>query len=130
MLTLREKPDLMEKMASLIGIKNIRWCDIKSHNDNNIAMKVKDGYEAVNKSGVYSEARIRQAAVLIHTTLKIDPERLSTIVVAWSATNCGSTILWIQADSQTIYLIRKARNNLKGNPGMNFKEYTSQNFLT
>ena len=61
----------MEKMASIIGIKNINWCDVRQHHNNNFAMKANDGYEASAKSSVYAEARIRHAAVLIHTTLKI-----------------------------------------------------------
>ena len=34
----------MEKMASIIGIKNINWCDVRQHHNNNFAMKANDGY--------------------------------------------------------------------------------------
>ena len=97
-------------MASVIGIKNIRWCDIRNHHDNHIAIKVNNRSDAIAKSGVYTEARIRHAAVLIHATLKIGLERLSPIVEAWSAKNTKSNILWIKADRATIELIRNTRN--------------------
>ena len=48
-------------------------------------MKANNGYKAIAKCGVYYEARIRHTDVLIHATLKIQPERLSPIVEAWSA---------------------------------------------
>ena len=29
--------DPMEKMASIIGIKNIKWCDVRQHHENTFA---------------------------------------------------------------------------------------------
>ena len=116
-------------MASIIGIKNIKWCDIKAHHINNIARSANDGYVAVTKNNVYAAARIRHTAVLIHSTLKIIDEKLNTITEAWSATVFKSNILGIKTDRQTINLIRKTRKDWIGNPGFNFKEYTSRDFV-
>ena len=121
--------DPMEKMASIIGIKNINWSEVRQHHNNNFAMKSNDGHEALAKSGVYAEARIRHAAILITATLKIDEERLSTICEAWSAKNTKSNILWIKADRVTIELICNMRNKFSGNPGISLKEYTSREFV-
>ena len=60
-------------------------------------MKANDGFEAFAKNSSYAAARIRDVAILIHATLKIDMEKQSTIVEAWSATNFKSNILWIKA---------------------------------
>ena len=67
--------DPMEKMASIIGIKNINWSEVRQHHSNNFAMKSNDGHEALAKSGVNAEARIRHAAILIIVTLKIEEEK-------------------------------------------------------
>ena len=108
----------MEKMASIIGIKNIRWCDIKAHHDNDVTMSINDDYKAVAKNRVYPAARIRHTPLLLHATLKINAEKLNTISEAWSAKNFKSNILWIKADRETIELIRDTRNAWIGNPGI------------
>ena len=36
--------DPMEKMASIIGIKNINWSEVRQHHSKNFAMKSNDGH--------------------------------------------------------------------------------------
>ena len=69
----RQRPktqDPMDQIASIIGIKKVKWCDVKTHHDNNAARSSADGFEAVAKHSTYAAARVRYAALLIHATLK------------------------------------------------------------
>ena len=77
--------DPMDQMASIIGIRNVQWCDVKTHHDNNAARSTTDGYEAVAKHSTYAAARVRYAALLIHATLHIDTNKLDKITEASSA---------------------------------------------
>ena len=129
----RQRPknqDPMDQMASIIGIKNVKWCDVKTHHDNNAARSQADGFEAVAKHSTYAAARVRYAALLIHATLHIDASKLDKISEAWSAKNFKSNILWIKADRETIDLIRDTRNSYtEENPGISLKEFTSKEFV-
>ena len=69
-------------MASIIGIKDIRWCDIRKHLNNHAAMKANDKNETIAKSRTYREARIRHACLLIHAAMNIPAEELHTVTEA------------------------------------------------
>ena len=77
----------MEKIASVIGIKNITWSETRYHANGHEKVKGDARREVVAKSPAYAGARIRYAIFYLTCRMGIHPSKLMKINKVWSASN-------------------------------------------
>ena len=94
----------MEKIASVIGIKNINWSETRTHAVGHEKNKGDATREVLAKSQTYAEARVRQAILYLNSRMGIPINKLP-VTEAWSASNVDSKIMWVKADRETIALL-------------------------
>ena len=119
----------MEKIASVIGIKNINWSETRTHAMGHEKNKGDAGREVLAKVPTYAEARVRYAIYHLNSRMGIATHKLK-ITEAWSASNIESKIMWVKADRETISLIKhvKAETHRKKRPiNVEFMEWTPGN---
>ena len=85
----------MEKIASVIGIKNINWSETRTHAVGHEKNKGEATREILAKSSTYAEARVRYAILYINSRMGIPINKLP-ITEAWSASNVESKIMWVR----------------------------------
>ena len=98
----------MEKIASVIGIKNITWSETRTHASGHKRVKGNARREVLDKSPAFAEARVRYAIYHLTCRMGISPDKLR-ITEAWSASNVDSKIMWIEADRETITLLKNVK---------------------
>ena len=111
----------MEKIASVIGIKNITWSETRTHASGHEKIKGDARREVLAKSPVYAEAQVRYAIYHLTCRMGIFPDKLRIT---------ESKIMWIKADRETIALLKhvKAEAHKKQQPiNIEFMEFTPRN---
>ena len=98
----------MEKIASVIGTKNITWSETRTHASGHQKVKSDARREVLAKSPAFAEARVRCSIYHLTCRMGISPEKLR-ITEAWSASNVVSKIMWIKADRQKITLLKNVK---------------------
>ena len=119
----------MEKISSVIGIKNINWSETRTHATGHEKNKGDARREVLAKGPAFAEARVKYAIYHLNRRMGINPSRLK-ITEAWSASNTESKIKWIKADRETIALMKqvKADAQRKKTPiNIEFMEFTPKN---
>ena len=119
----------MEKIASVIGIKNINWSETRTHAVGHEKNKGDANREILAKSRTFAEARVRYAILHLNAKMGIPFNQLP-ITEAWSASNVDSRIMWVKADRKTIAHIKhvKAEAHRQKKPlNIEFMEWTPGN---
>ena len=119
----------MEKIANVIGIKNINWSETRTHAVGHEKNKGDARREVLAKGPTYAEARVRYAILHINSRMGIPINKLP-ITEAWSASNVESKIMWIKADRETISLIKNVKaeaHRLRRPINIEFMEWTPGN---